>query len=79
MFFIIIDQIVPLFPNLESLLWNLSEAGHGKSAADGIGATMKRTADQIVAQEEDIADVAQFLAKVTERVKGSWHCLTVYC
>ena len=29
--------------------WNFSEAGHGKSAADGIGAVVKRTADQSIA------------------------------
>ena len=34
--------------------WNFSEAGHGKGAPDGIGATLKRTADQIVAHGTDI-------------------------
>ena len=30
--------------------WNFSGAGHGKNAADGIGGTLKRTADALVGQ-----------------------------
>ena len=34
--------------------WNFTEAVPGKGAPDGIGATLKRTADQIVAHGIDI-------------------------
>lgn len=34
--------------------WNFSEAGHGKGAADGIGAVLKRTADRLVSLHADI-------------------------
>jgi len=37
--------------------WNLSETGHGKGAADGIGGVVKRTADQCVAHGSDITSV----------------------
>jgi len=34
--------------------WNFSEAGHGKSSAEGIGGVVKRSADQAVAHRCDI-------------------------
>ncbi|XP_052809542.1 uncharacterized protein LOC128238012 [Mya arenaria] len=34
--------------------WNYLEAGHGKGAADGIGATVKRTADSFVLTGHDV-------------------------
>ena len=40
------------FPVFTNITWNFSEAGHGKSAADGIGAVLKRTADAVVALGE---------------------------
>ena len=36
--------------------WNYSESGHGKRAADGIGDSLKRLADRLVVQGEDIPD-----------------------
>ena len=36
--------------------WSFLEAGHGKGAADGIGGVLKRTADRLVAEGNDIAD-----------------------
>ena len=38
--------------------WNFSEAGHGKGAPDGIGAALKRAADQIVAHGTDIPNAS---------------------
>ena len=29
--------------------WNINKDGHGKGAQDGVGAALRRTADQIVA------------------------------
>ena len=44
--FYIITQYFPLFyPQIEFISYNFSEAGHGKSAADGIGGALKRLAD----------------------------------
>jgi hypothetical protein len=34
--------------------WNFTEAGHGISAADGIGGVVKRTAERLVSQGNDI-------------------------
>lgn len=34
--------------------WNYMEAGHGKDAPDGVGGCLKRIADRVVAQGEDL-------------------------
>lgn len=41
--------------------WIFSEAGHGKSPADAVGGTVKRTADEKVVQGSDILKAADFL------------------
>ncbi|KAG8299367.1 hypothetical protein J6590_102854 [Homalodisca vitripennis] len=39
-------------------------AGHGKSIADGVGGTVKKTADSAVRLGKDVANIEQFLASV---------------
>ena len=39
------------------------EAGHGKGPADGIGAVIKRTADRMIANGDDVTD-AETMMKV---------------
>jgi hypothetical protein len=41
--------------------WNFLEAGHGKGAADGIGAVVKRTADAYVNRGGDITKATDLL------------------
>jgi len=53
-----------------SSTWNFTEAGHGKSAADGIGATVKRTADRIVAFGGDITNSLDFYNKVSKALQS---------
>ncbi|CAG5042659.1 unnamed protein product [Parnassius apollo] len=50
------------FENYEfrKISWNFFESGHGKGAADGVGGTLKRQADAIVARGADIADAYEF-------------------
>lgn len=43
-----ISQLYKDFPQIHSITWNYSEAGHGKGAPDGVGATIKRTVDSYV-------------------------------
>lgn len=38
----------------KKLTWNFLEAGHGKGPADGIGAAVKRRADDIIARGKDL-------------------------
>lgn len=46
------------------MTWSFFEAGHGKGPADGVGGFLKRTADKIVANGDDISDVLQFYDKM---------------
>ena len=39
---------IPFAMGFSQVRWNLSEAGHGKGAADGVGAAIKRLADRLV-------------------------------
>ncbi|KAL0829678.1 hypothetical protein ABMA28_003184 [Loxostege sticticalis] len=56
--------------NLKCVTWNYTEAGHGKGAPDGVGAALKRTADQIVRYGKDIPDVNTFAAEMKKAVKN---------
>ncbi|KAL3274791.1 hypothetical protein HHI36_019575 [Cryptolaemus montrouzieri] len=42
---------------INNFTWNYSEPGHGKGAPDGVGGTLKRSADQAVAEGEDVTDL----------------------
>ncbi|KAJ8896417.1 hypothetical protein PR048_001761 [Dryococelus australis] len=37
-------HIPDTLPSVQTILWNYTEAGHGKGAPDGLGGTLKRTA-----------------------------------
>lgn len=50
--------------------WNFHEAGHGKGAPDGVGATCKRTADQVIALGGDITNLTEFASVIRERCPG---------
>jgi hypothetical protein len=45
--------------------YNFSEAGHGKSVADGVGGTIKRTADSVVLMGKVVSNVDQFMYAVS--------------
>ena len=52
------------------MTWNFLEAGHGKGPADGIGAAVKRRADDIIARGKDIPD-AQVLFEELKKQKSA--------
>lgn len=64
-----ISQLYREFPQLKSITWNYLEAGHGKGAPDGVGAVLKRTADQVVRFGSDVESLNTFLACLRPRVK----------
>ncbi|CAH2108576.1 unnamed protein product [Euphydryas editha] len=64
--FYIISKLHWYFRNLELVTWNFSEAGHGKGAADGVGGTIKRTADAAVAKGKDIVTLEDFMTTITQ-------------
>lgn len=53
-----------------SATWNFSETGHGKGAPNGVGAVLKRKADNLVAQGTDIPNIHCFLKELHEHVQG---------
>lgn len=55
--------------NITHVTYNFSEAGHGKSAADGVGAVVKRTADNLVACGNDICNYEAFVIAMKARLK----------
>lgn len=70
MFALIGTYIVNCFPAAESITWNYSESGHGKGAPDGLGGTLKRTADYLVAQGKDVSNFSQLSHMLKDNVKG---------
>lgn len=68
--FYIISVLHKDFPQLKEITWNYSEAGHGKGAPDGIGAVIKRTADNLVTFGEDISTFSQFIDIVKQNVEN---------
>lgn len=56
--------------NVDVLRWHYSESGHGKGAPDGVGATLKRTADKLVGQGKDISTFKVLVDEITRNCKG---------
>lgn len=67
-FYMFTKQILENY-EYDTATWNFTESGHGKSAADGIGGVVKRTADSIVAAGTDIPNAEVFYDLVGQRVK----------
>ncbi|GBO02173.1 ERI1 exoribonuclease 3, partial [Araneus ventricosus] len=51
-------------------VWHFSETGHGKGAPDGVGGTLKRTADNIIAQGHDITGQDEFVSLLKSSCPG---------
>ncbi|CAH1099721.1 unnamed protein product [Psylliodes chrysocephalus] len=51
------------------IICNYTEAGHGKGALDGIGDTVKRTADKIISTNKDIPHVKAFMELVPTEIE----------
>ncbi|XP_061892415.1 uncharacterized protein LOC133642309 [Entelurus aequoreus] len=54
----------PFRQGFKDLSWNFFEASHGKGAPDGIGGTLKRSADRIVRLGEDVPDAFTLFQKL---------------
>ena len=70
MFYVLACKLQDMYPNFMRYTWNFHEAGHGKGAPDGVGATCKRTADQVIATGGDITNLQEFATVVRERCPG---------
>ncbi|KAG5880778.1 hypothetical protein JTB14_015287 [Gonioctena quinquepunctata] len=56
-FHIVSHHLKYFLPDINNFTWNYSEPGHGKGAPDGVGGTLKRSADQAVAEGKDVTDL----------------------
>lgn len=56
------------FFDIKHGIWSFFESSHGKGAADGIGAIVKRTADSIVSKNSDIPNAKALFEKLKEKL-----------
>ena len=58
MFYLITQYLPQCYTHcqLEDITYNFSEAGHGKSSADGIGGYLKKFVDDQVKYDTDVSD-----------------------
>lgn len=68
-FYLFCTKLFDDFPNLvpNKCSWTFTEAGHGKSSADGVGAAIKSAADRAVAAGSDLPDAMSVFQKLSER------------
>ena len=55
------------FPQTKAMTWTFTGASHGKGAVDGVGASLKRSADALVATGIDIPDAKTLFDKLSSR------------
>lgn len=67
--FYVISKLWWYFHGLKMVTWNYFESAHGKGAADGVGAVVKRTADAAVAQGRDVVTLDGFLKIVRQNTQ----------
>lgn len=57
-------------PQISTFTWNYSETSHGKGAPDGIGGTLKRTADRLVAEGKDVENFETLVSAIKNQCPG---------
>lgn len=57
-----LKTLIDHFPQITSATWNYSEPGHGKGPMDGVGAVLKRTADDNVLKGKDVKTATEFVS-----------------
>lgn len=69
LFYLFAHSLKTVLPNLKTATWNCSAPGHGKGAPDGLGGTLKRSADNVVALGADIGNFQNFVATLQATVR----------
>lgn len=72
MFSLLTDLIRKNFIQIKYIVYNFSESGHGKNAADGVGAVTKRTADGVVACGKDVSNFESLVQALEESQINVW-------
>lgn len=69
-FYLLSHALRESLDNIEVATWNYQESGHGKGAPDGVGGCLKRTADRIVAQGQDVDSFNRFVEVLKENIRN---------
>lgn len=69
-FYLLSTYLPKYFEQIESITYNFTEPGHGKSAADGIGSIIKRTADTAVAHGTDISNLNNLIETLELKLRN---------
>ena len=67
--FFLLSEVPPTL-GFNRTTWNYFPTAHGKGAPDGIGGTVKRTADSLILQGNHIVNGNVFFEKVSNRLTG---------
>lgn len=68
--FYMITKLKDTIPSINRVTWNFQESGHGKGAPDGIGAVVKRTADNFVKFGGDVGSFEDFKNLVIKNIQN---------
>jgi hypothetical protein len=69
-FYLVVKALKVILPTVKTVSWNYSAPGHGKGAPDGLGGTLKRSADDLVARGVDIASFPNFVASLQACIRN---------
>lgn len=70
LFYLICEYLSQMYSNFETIIYNYTETGHGKSAADGIGGAIKRLLDALVNYGHDISNYDVLTTTLQENCKN---------
>lgn len=70
MFYLVSQYLPDYYPQIDQITYNFSEAGHGKGPADGIGGSLKKSADDEVKYGHDIPDFETLVSTLRTRVEA---------
>lgn len=68
-FYLLAHALEAFITKVKYATWNYSAPGHGKGAVDGIGGSLKRLADSVVACGQDIKDFNSFVRVLQEKTR----------
>jgi hypothetical protein len=68
--YLLMKKLPDIWPGIKKWTWNFSVSGHGKGAMDGIGGTLKRTADGVVLRGNDIIATSDFIQMAKDNCKS---------
>ena len=72
MFWLLVTFIQKNSKQIDTIVYNFSESGHGKGACDGVEALTKRSADAAVANRQDISSLNKLFSFLKNSSANCW-------